>query len=696
MVYCGLATFSAECVVAQSTKPNIVLINLDDADCELFELSNSSELFPNMMRVAQEGIHFNNFHATTPLCGPSRACLYRGQYAHNTGIRVNQPGLDLAHNYDGGFIYYREHGYFENDLSVWMQDAGYRTMMVGKFIHGDFQKFVPPGWDDYYAYRGSRYYGAYRFTNAVHEKGRSDHIHVDAYRTNAEAENAVHLMSTHVARKNNQPFFLNINTLGPHVAARNHPEMIERHRTRWWSSMTQPLPPSYDEDDMSDKRGRYRDQPKLNRNGHLFAYTHFRERALATRAVDDLVGDVLKAIKDLGLEKNTYVFVTSDNGFLLGHHRTMGKGTSMDRASRVPLFVKGPSVPSGELADHLIGHIDLAPTFVELAGGKVPEFVDGRSFASLLKPNGLVENPEFREMLLIENWASLGSSDKRMLAASTALRMKDSIYTEWANGDKDFFDLATDPHQLENRFDELSFVDQCALAQSLRLLANPAQPPKARFTEPLQPGAAIPTGGEIWGLAEDPYGVTRVSLSIRNETNGHYWNGERWQLEFAQVEAEIDNEWGQISLWSYQVPRAEALKVRGDVSVEAWAINQSREFASPTRSMFRFDHKGPQCSCNLPRPGQTFKRWVLFSGASKDNTKVSEIRLIVRDLTTNQYWDGKKMVDQLERVSVPVDFESDWRRLAAFAPGAYELKLEAVDVSGHVSEGEEIIPFFVE
>ena len=75
--------------VAGWQKPNIILINLDDADSELFELHYSDVLFPNIMNVARQGLAFRNCHVTTPICGPSRACLYRGQYAHNTGIRVN-------------------------------------------------------------------------------------------------------------------------------------------------------------------------------------------------------------------------------------------------------------------------------------------------------------------------------------------------------------------------------------------------------------------------------------------------------------------------------------------------------------------------------------------------------------------------------------------------------------------------------
>ena len=108
-------------------KPNIILINLDDADTEMFTVRNSHVLYRNITDVANSGITFTNLHATTPFCGPSRACLYRAQYAHNTGIKINDPTIPSSHGMDGGMAYYDEQGYFENDLGTWMQDAGYRT-----------------------------------------------------------------------------------------------------------------------------------------------------------------------------------------------------------------------------------------------------------------------------------------------------------------------------------------------------------------------------------------------------------------------------------------------------------------------------------------------------------------------------------------------------------------------------------------
>lgn len=150
----------------QSTeKPNIILINLDDADAELLIGNIFEARYRNMGQLANRGLQFANAHATTPLCGPSRACLLRGQYAHNTGVLVNEPDAAIGNGLTGGMEFYRNQGYFQNDLSTWMKSAGYRTTMVGKFLHAKFLPVVPPHWDDFYSYQGGRYYDFYRFSN---------------------------------------------------------------------------------------------------------------------------------------------------------------------------------------------------------------------------------------------------------------------------------------------------------------------------------------------------------------------------------------------------------------------------------------------------------------------------------------------------------------------------------------------------
>lgn len=683
---CTVVASSCPDLFAQD-QPNIILINLDDADAELFELGNSDRLFPNIMGMGRDGLKFNNFHVTTPLCGPSRACLYRGQYAHNTGFYVNQSSLRESHNFDGGFKFYREKGYFENDLSTWMKDAGYRTMIVGKYLHHDFEPYVPPGWDDYYIYRGARYYGSYKFTNrdSVHGLGTQDPE--DLYRTTSETQTAIELISRHVARDNGKPFFLNVNPLGPHRAQPNHPEMVDRRMESWWTQIRPPQSAAYDEPDNTDKRGFFAGQLRLNDRLHAEARKHYRERVLATRSVDDMVGDILESLKSLGLEDNTYVFVTSDNGFLLGHHRVFGKGVPANRTTRVPLFIKGPGVPQGQAANQLVGHIDLAPTFVELAGSDVPQWVDGFSFAELLTEDGLRSTRVFRNALLIENWFDISNMGRTKPAASNTLRLPNAMYTEWADGDRDFFDLTSDPQQLTNRFDDLSFTDKIILESLLRSLKNPARKPKARFSLPFVSGEEIAHGGELFGLAEDPVGVRRVRLLIQHDQTKGYWNGALWQAEPVLVDANLDAPDHQLTFWRYPLSSSMSVDEQGTYSVWTWAYDQELNYDNPSYSSFRFDNEGPTLELHQPDPGATITGVTLISGLASDNVEVATVKLLIRNLATNEYWNGEEFQSRRVFLAVEPNWRGAWKYRSRLPSGNYGLRVSAEDTSGNVSEG---------
>jgi arylsulfatase A-like enzyme len=690
-----IAMLLAQPTYGQS-KPNIILINLDDADSEMFELSFADQLYPNIMAVANSGISFTNLHVTTPFCGPSRACLYRGQYAHNTGICVNEPGVKDSHNFNGGFKYYREQGYFDDDLSIWMKNAGYRTMLVGKFLHHDFEPFVPPGWDDFHSYLGARYYGTWRFSNEHSAAGAGDHLAEGIYRTTAEADDAVKLLQAHAARDNQQPFFLNINPIGPHHADPNFPEMVEVHKRSWWTEMIQPYSPAFDEFDMTDKRGHFRGLPPISNVWRLFTHLHYRDRALATRSCDDMVGKIRETLANLGLDENTFIFITSDNGFSNGHHRTFGKGTPIDRCTRVPCFVMGPGVPAGRTADQLIAHIDLAPTFVALAKGTTPDFVDGRSFVHLLSPNGIDNFPAFKQALLVENWSTLTEFDTRSFGASTTLRMADSVYTEWANGDKDFFDLKSDPQQINNTFDELAPWHQDFFAWWLRLLKNPNQQSKARFSNPYLRDQTIAKGTSLRGLAEDSLGIKRVFLAISDVSTNRYWNGTAWQDSFTQVNTELENPNGQITFWNYSAMPSGADAVSGQVAAWAWAFDEDFHLTPPTLALFKFDESPPELHLNSPTSGQRFSGPAFFQGTATDNLEVKEIRITIRDQNTNYYWNnGEFQIAEAHLVTQP-DKYHDWGLMLSLPTGAYNLTVDAVDESGNASPAEPDRSFFVE
>ena len=344
---------------------------------------------------------------------------------------------------------------------------------------------------------------------------------------------------------------------------------------------------AHNEADISDKRGFYRGLPAFEPWQVQFTETLYSDRAKALRSCDDMLGVIRKTLERLDLDDNTYILITSDNGHLNGHHRSIGKGTSVDRSTRVPLYVIGPGVPAGMTADHLIAHIDIGPTIVNLAGGQTPKFVDGRSFAHLLTPTGIVDNPVFRNGILIENWAQHTLFGVTSESASTALRTHEWIYTEWANGDKDFFDLRHDPDQLDNSFSALDPITRDFFASWLRTLKNPNQKSKARFSIPFEGGELLPVGQRLRGLAEDSIGVGHVRLAVYDIERKLYWNGNDWQSGFFLLDGELENPGGQISFWNYGEMPVGGQVAPGLMAAWVWSYDESFDHDSPSLAIFR-------------------------------------------------------------------------------------------------------------
>lgn len=161
--------------------------------------------------------------------------------------------------------------------------------------------------------------------------------------------------------------------------------------------------------------------------------------------------------------------IRSDNGFHMGEHRlNAGKQTAYEEDIRVPLIVRGPRVLAGQVLGHLTGNIDLAPTFAELGGASIPDFVDGRSLVSLLRDNPPSADT-WRQGFLIEHWnqqrretvesdglleppdpMELDQTQQLAIPEFAAIRTKDYLYVEYVTGERKLYDLKADPYQLES------------------------------------------------------------------------------------------------------------------------------------------------------------------------------------------------------------------------------------------------------
>jgi N-acetylglucosamine-6-sulfatase len=180
---------------------------------------------------------------------------------------------------------------------------------------------------------------------------------------------------------------------------------------------------------------------------------HARDRFRSLESVDELVGGVLDALEGAGVLDNTYVMFASDNGMFEGEHRQAhGKNAPYEEAIRLPLAIRGPSVTAGATSDALVSNIDFAPTFADLAGAAAPSFVDGRSLAPLFGG----ETPStWRQSLVIEGFGGTGDDDAdgargEPVPPFAALRTNDALYVEYDSGERELYNLADDPGELEN------------------------------------------------------------------------------------------------------------------------------------------------------------------------------------------------------------------------------------------------------
>jgi N-acetylglucosamine-6-sulfatase len=403
-------------------RPNVVFILTDDLD------AGSTSFMPELQSLmVDQGTTFENAFVTDPLCCPSRATFLRGQYSHNTGIRSNSPPL-------GGHEKFRGEGLDHSTVATWLDDAGYYTAYFGKYMNGyEDTKYVPPGWDRWFGWLGNHYSpgGEYRLNeNGSIEAYNRDQIHD----TDLLKEKAVHFVRAQ-EEEDDRPFFAYVATNAPHIpayAAKRHEDVFDGRAL--------PRPPSFDERIVFDKPGVVR-RPELTPRETQSLGDLYRKRLASLRSVDDMIGALIRALKETDQLHNTYVVFASDNGYLLGQHRLTKKSLPYEESIGIPLIVRGPDVPAQKL-EHLVINNDFAPTVAQLAGVETPSFVDGKSFVPLLRE----ERPSPKE------WRT-GFLVAHVSPTYQALRTNDHTYVQWSNEERELYDLEADPYQLRSGHD---------------------------------------------------------------------------------------------------------------------------------------------------------------------------------------------------------------------------------------------------
>ena len=334
-----LASQALSVRAAASRRPNFVVIFADDLGYgDLACFGSQTNKTPYLDRMAQEGARFTDFYVPMPFCAPSRSSMLTGRYPFRTGVTSN-PAPDSGVN---------DIGLPADEITIAeaLRPLGYASMAIGKWHLGHVPQFLPrtQGFDEYY---GILYSNDMRPVQIVHNEKVAVYPVVQGLITKDYTQRALRFLE----QKKDRPFFLYLPHAMPH----------------------KPLAASEDF---------YTPQTPADLYADVIA------------ELDWSVGQILARLKQLGLEENTLVIFTSDNGPWFGGS-TSGlrgmKGANWDGGIRVPMIARWPGrIPAGRVCREVAGVIDFFPTLVGLAGGKLPtdRVIDGKDIFPLMTTEG--------------------------------------------------------------------------------------------------------------------------------------------------------------------------------------------------------------------------------------------------------------------------------------------------------------------
>ena len=438
--------------------PNIVFVLTDDLEPSLLKY------MPTVRSMQKAGASFSDYTVSDSLCCPSRTSIFTGQYPHTSGVYTN--GGD-----DGGYQTFDKFGLTDQTYAVALQKAGYRTGFMGKYLNGYDPKAgdgtpgsnVPKGWNEWDV--AGNGYGEFGYT--LNENGRevAYGTRPQAYLTDVLSTKGQNFILN--ASASGKPFALEVATFAPHSPYTPAPRDAKKYK-----GLKAPRSKAFNEKHMSDKPAWIRDRKKLTKAQVAKLDTVYRKRAQSVRSVDLMLSRLRGTLRATGQLDNTYVVFSSDNGYHLGQHRLpAGKQTAYKTDIVVPLVLTGPGVEHATIG-RPAQNVDLAPTFVDVAGAPALAKADGRSLLPLLRG----ERPRnWRAYSLVEHhgpnldpsdpdYAGKNGANPPSYEAITNDRL---TYVEYADGEREYYDNHADPQQLVNRWPHLSRTRRAELKSAL-------------------------------------------------------------------------------------------------------------------------------------------------------------------------------------------------------------------------------------
>jgi len=411
---------------AEPNKPNILFIAIDDQNDWIGCLDGHPQVqTPNIDRLAKRGTVFLNAHCQSPLCNPSRTSIMTGLRPSTTGIYGLAP-------------WFRNVPKLKDVVTLpqYLAKYGYRTYTTGKIYHGRYGRQKND--NEWHEIGPSAGVGARPKKKLVNTPANHPLVDWGTFPHKDEQKGDWRVASWAVKQLNQkpkEPFFLSVGFFLPHVPC---------YATQKWFDLypedTLQLPPFLANDRDDTPRFSWYLHWKLPEPRHKFLKEAnqwknlVRSYLACTSFVDSLVGRVLVALKENGLEENTIVVLWSDHGFHLGEKLITGKNTLWDRSARVPLIFTGPGINRGKCT-RPAELLDMYPTLLELCGLPANEDLEGHSLL-----------PQLRNANADREWPAITTHNHD----NHGIRSENWRYIRYADGSEELYDMRKDPNEWSN------------------------------------------------------------------------------------------------------------------------------------------------------------------------------------------------------------------------------------------------------
>ena len=369
-------------IIQSSDKLNVLLIIADDLNCDLGAYKNLIVKTPNIDRLAQRGVLFENAHNQYPLCGPSRASFMTGMYSNQTKITKNN--MNIRNSIPDVIT-----------MGQRFRQQGYQSIRIGKMFHYDNPSAIGTSGND----------DIYSWDQTVNPYGRDK---LEEYKINTlsprkyggtlswlaadgnDNEQTDGIAATEAIKKLDNfvgkdiPFFLAVGFFRPHtpfVAPKKYFDLYNREQidipeisSDYLTTLPDPAVKSIRAKKNQINLGKAQAQ-------------EIKEAYYATISfVDAQIGRILDHLEVTGLDKNTVVIFTSDHGYHLGEHGHWQKQTLFENATRVPLIISTPGLENkGVTSNSPVELIDIYPTLMDLTDIVTPKHVVGKSLVPIIE-----------------------------------------------------------------------------------------------------------------------------------------------------------------------------------------------------------------------------------------------------------------------------------------------------------------------